>query len=51
MHDPESALESETHKALWGFEIQTDHLISIRPPDLLVVNNNKKRENLPNSGL
>ena len=26
-----------------GFDIQTDHLISARRPDLLVINNNKKR--------
>ena len=28
MHKPESALENETHKILWDFEIQTDHLIN-----------------------
>ena len=26
----ESLLENETDKRLWDFEIQTDHLISIR---------------------
>ena len=29
MHNPTSVLENETHKFLWDFEIQTDHLISI----------------------
>ena len=33
MHNPESALENETHKFLSDFEIQTDHLISARRPD------------------
>ena len=46
MHNP----ENETHKRLWNFEIQTDHLISVRRPDLVLVNLPKK-ENQPNSGL
>ena len=33
MNNPESVLENETHKILWDFEIQTDHLISARRPD------------------
>ena len=33
MHNPESVLENETHKPPWGFEKQTDHLISARQPD------------------
>ena len=35
MHNPESVLENETHKVLWDFEVQMDHLISARRPDLL----------------
>ena len=42
MHYPESVQENETHKLFWDFEIQTDHLISARRPDLKVIN--KKRE-------
>ena len=42
MHNLESVLENEMHKNLWDFEIQTDHLILARWPDLLRVN--KKRE-------
>ena len=42
MHNPESILESEMHKLLWDFEIQKDHLISARRPDLEIVN---KKEN------
>ena len=26
-----NSLENETHKILWDFDIQTDHLISARP--------------------
>ena len=43
MHNPESVLENDTHKLLWDFDIQTDHLISARRPDLIIINN-KKRE-------
>ena len=42
LQDPKSILENETHKILWNFEIQTDHLISARWQDLVVVNNNKR---------
>ena len=31
-----------THKLLWDFEIQTDHLISARRPDLIIINKNKR---------
>ena len=41
MYNPESVLENETHRVLWGFEIQTDHLILARQPDLMIVNNKK----------
>ena len=37
MHNPESVLENETHTILWNFEGQTDHIISARWPDLVVV--------------
>ena len=42
IHNPESVLQNETHKLLWDFEIQTDHLISTSRPDLVIIN--KKRE-------
>ena len=35
MHNPAIVLENETHKLLCDFEIQTDHLISARQPDLI----------------
>ena len=42
MHNPASVLENVTHKLLWDFEIQTDHLISVRRPDLLITNKKKR---------
>ena len=42
MHNSKSVLE--THKFPWDFEIQTDHLISARRLDLVIVNNKKKKE-------
>ena len=37
MHNPESVLENETHKLIWDFEIQTDHQILSRRPDLIII--------------
>ena len=42
MHNPTSVLENDTHK-LGDFDIQTDHLISARRPDLIIINNKKKK--------
>ena len=42
MQNPESSPKNETHKVVWDFEIQTDHLISARRSDLVIIN--KKRE-------
>ena len=42
MHNPKYVLENETHKFLWNFELQTDHLIPARQADLVIVNNKKK---------
>ena len=41
MHNPESILENEVHKILRDFEIQTDHLISARQPNLIIINKKK----------
>ena len=46
MHKPDSVTENETHKVLWNYEIQIDHLIQVRKPDQVI-----KKENLPNCGL
>ena len=42
MHNPEPVLENDTHKLLLDFDIQTHHVISVRRPDLIIIN--KKRE-------
>ena len=44
MHNPESVLENEMHNLLWDFEIQTDHLISTRRPDQVIVNKKKQKK-------
>ena len=43
MHNPAPVLENATHKLLWDFSIQTDHLIPARRPDHIIINNKKKR--------
>ena len=35
-----SFLENVTHKLLWDFAIQKDHLISARPPDFMIIDKN-----------
>ena len=42
MYNSAAAVENSTHKLLWGFGIQTDHLISARRPDLIVINKKKR---------
>ena len=43
MQNPASILENDTHKLLQDFDIQTDHLISARRPDLLIINNKRNK--------
>ena len=43
MHNPAPVHENDTHKLQWDFDIQTDHLISARRPDLIIINKKKKR--------
>ena len=38
--------ENETYKILWDFEVQTDHLISVRQLDLKIVKKKKKEEKI-----
>ena len=45
MHNPASVLESDTHKLQWDFDIHTDHLISTRRPDLIII---KEKDDLQN---
>ena len=41
-HNAASVLENNTHKLPWDFKIHTDHLISARRPDLVIINKKKK---------
>ena len=41
MHNTAPILENDTHKLLWDFDIQTDHLIPARRPDLITINKKK----------
>ena len=40
-YNPETILQNEKHNVHWDFQIQMDHLISARYPDLVIV---EKRE-------
>ena len=42
MHNPAPILENATHKLLWDFKIQMDHLIPTRRPDLKIINKKKR---------
>ena len=42
MHNSASVLENKTHKLLWYFDIQTDHIISTKRPDFIF--DKKKKE-------
>ena len=42
MHNPAPVLENDSHKLLWDFNIQTDHLIPARTPDLKIINKRKR---------
>ena len=42
MHNPASVLENDIHKLLWDFNKQTDHLISVRQQDLIVITKNRE---------
>ena len=36
-HQPQSVLETDKTKVLWDFNIQCDHVIEARRPDIMVV--------------
>ena len=42
MHNPASVLENDTHKLLWDFDIQTDHLILAGRSGLIMINKKKR---------
>ena len=41
-HEPEKSLDNEDHKVLWDFSIQTDHIIEVRRPNLVVVDKKER---------
>ena len=41
-HNPQSVVENNKCKILWDFTIQTDHYITARRPDIVVVNKDDK---------
>ena len=43
MHKPAPVLENDSHKFLWDFDMQTDHLILARRWDLIIINKKKKK--------
>ena len=42
IHNPAPLRENDSHKLLWDFNIQTDHLISARRPDIIIINKKKR---------
>ena len=42
MHKPERVQENEKYKILWNFEIQAEHLITARRPELVIINKKRK---------
>ena len=42
MQNPSPVLEDDSHKLLWDFNIQTDHLIPPRSPGLIIINKRKR---------
>ena len=41
-HEPERVLENEDYKILWDFIIQTDHVIEVWRPDLVVIDKTER---------
>ena len=44
MHNPTYVLENDTHKLLWDFDKQTDHLISASRPNSIITKKKKKKK-------
>ena len=42
MHNQAPVLENDSHEFLWDINIQTDHLIPARRPDLIIINKRKR---------
>ena len=50
MYNLTHILENGPHKLQWDFDIHTNHVISARRPDLIIINK-KTKENLKNCKL
>ena len=48
MHNPAPVQENDAHKLLWDFNIQTDHLIPAKRPDLIIINKKKTKKQKQN---
>ena len=48
MHIPAPVLENNTHELLWDFDIHTDHRITARRPDLIIINKKKRTGKIVN---
>ena len=46
VHNPAPVQENDTLKHLWDFDIHTDHLISARRPDLIIMDKKKKKKRI-----
>ena len=46
MHNLASVQENEAHKLQWDFNIRTDHLISVRRSDLIIIDKKTERKEL-----
>ena len=44
MHNLAAVLENDSYKLQWEFDIHTDHIISTRRPDLIIINKKRKRK-------
>ena len=44
MHNPAPVIENDIHKLLFDCDIHTDHLISARRLDLIIINKKKKKK-------
>ena len=44
MHNLAAVLEKDTHKLPWDLDIETDHLISARRPDRMIINQKLKKK-------
>ena len=44
MHKQEFVQKNKTLKLIWDFEIETDHLMSARRPDIIIINKKKEKK-------